>query len=114
MQKHYQCGLEAKNASTATERTEIEKSLGARYTELSRLPYFNVIRHHVVDPMHNLFLGLAKHVTNTWKELQILKPIHFAEVQKKADSIVPPPKIGRIPCKIGSGFSSFTADQWKN
>lgn len=35
LQKHYQCGLDPKNALTATERTEIEKSLGARYTELS-------------------------------------------------------------------------------
>lgn len=32
LQKHYQCGLDAKNALTATERTEIEKSLGAQYT----------------------------------------------------------------------------------
>jgi hypothetical protein len=25
-----------------------------------RLPYYNPIRHLVVDPMHNLFLGIAK------------------------------------------------------
>ena len=114
LQLHYQKCTEAKNATTATKRDEIEKSYGARYTELSRLPYFDVVCHHVVDPMHNLFLGLAKHIINTWKDLEILKLVHFVEVQRKVDSVVPPPKIGRIPRKIGSGFSSFTADEWKN
>ena len=64
---------EAKNAKTATERSHIEQSHGVRYSELLRLPYFDVIRHHTVDPMHNLFLGIAKHTTKTWKELNILK-----------------------------------------
>ena len=100
-----------KTASTASERAQIEKSIGGRYTELSRLPYLDVIRHYVIDPMHNLFLGLAKHVTNTWKDLQILKAVNFDEVQSKMDSIVPPAKIGRIPREIGFRFSSFTADE---
>lgn len=91
---HHKKSIDAKNAFTASEREQIEKSNGARYTELSRLPYLNIIRHHVIDPMHNLFLGLAKHVTNTWKDLQILKPVHFVELQGKVDSVVPPPKIG--------------------
>ena len=30
-----------------------------KWTELLRLPYFNPIRHYVIDPMHNLFLGIA-------------------------------------------------------
>lgn len=30
------------------------------------------------------------------------------------DQFQTPPSIGRIPHKIGSSFSSFTADQWKN
>ena len=68
---HHKKSIDAKNAFTASEREQIEKLNGARYTELSRLPYLNIIRHHVIDPMHNLFLGLAKHVTNT----QILLPI---------------------------------------
>jgi hypothetical protein len=31
-----------------------------RWSELSRLPYFDVTQHVVVDAMHNLFLGLIK------------------------------------------------------
>lgn len=30
----------------------------ARYFELSRLPYFDPIRMTVVDPMHNILLGM--------------------------------------------------------
>ena len=33
---------------------------GVRWTELLRLPYFDISRCVVVDPMHNLFLGLIK------------------------------------------------------
>src|SRR6266496_122623 len=31
-----------------------------RWSEMLRLPYFNPIRHLIVDPMHCLFLGIAK------------------------------------------------------
>ena len=33
---------------------------GVRWSELLRLPYFDIARCVVVDPMHNLFLGLIK------------------------------------------------------
>ena len=35
-------------------------------------------------------------------------------IQQRVDSVTVPPDIGRIPHKIRTGFSSFTADQWKN
>lgn len=37
-------------------RTE-ERKTGVRFSELFRLPYHDPIRSHVIDPMHNLFLG---------------------------------------------------------
>ena len=64
--------------------------------------------------MHNIFLGLAEHVINTWNDIGILQFSHLAKLQEKADLIVPPPKVGRIPRKIESGLASFTADEWKN
>lgn len=113
---HYNKCIEAKNALTATRRTEIEKAFGGRYTELLRLRYFDLIRHHVVEPMHNIFLGIAKHTTSTWKRCNILKADDFELIQNKVDSMTPPPKIGRIPRKISTqtGFSAITADEWKN
>ncbi len=64
--------------------------------------------------MHNLFLGIAKHTVDTWRQLQILKSVQFDMLQERVDSIIPPAGIGRIPRKISSSFSSFTADKWKH
>lgn len=38
----------------------------------------------------------------------------FSTIQKRIDRFTVPSDIGRIPYKIASGFSSFTADQFKN
>jgi hypothetical protein len=39
------------------DREEFFKKHGARYFELSGLPYFDPVRMTVVDPMHNILLG---------------------------------------------------------
>ena len=43
-------------------RDKFVKVHATRYSELSRLPYFNMIPMIVIDPMHNLFLGNDIHV----------------------------------------------------
>lgn len=48
----------AKSAVTKYEGEAFEHDIGAHYSELLRLPYFNIVRFHLVDPMHNL-LGTA-------------------------------------------------------
>ena len=63
--------------------------------------------------MHNMFLGTAKHVLQTWKLSITDFDKHLASVQRQIDAIHVPRDIGRIPSKIGSGFSGFTADQWR-
>ena len=45
-----------------TEQHKIEKENVVHYTELLRLPYFDTMRFSVVDLMHNILLGTAKHV----------------------------------------------------
>lgn len=101
-------------ASTKSARKKIIHDSGIRYSELLNIPHFDIVRCHVVDPMHNIFLGLAKHLIHTWKEKDILLPQHFSQLQEKVDLMTPPPKVGRIPRKIECKFSSFTADEWKN
>ena len=54
-------------ANTIKEKKEIEKKYGARFSVLHNLPYFDSVRSYPVDPMHNLFLGTAKHVIQMWK-----------------------------------------------
>ena len=45
------------------------KKWSVRYSELLRLPYFDIVRYHCLDVMHNLMLGTAKHMMNIWKSL---------------------------------------------
>ena len=81
-----------------------------------RLPYFNSVRHCVVDPMHCLFLGVAKWiVTKLWIGEGILDDVKLKIMQKRADMIKITSDLGRRPVRIatGDGFSSFTADMWK-
>ena len=68
----------------------------------------------IVDPMHNLLLGSAKHMMNVWKELKLITDKHLEAIQEKVDSFCTPEDVGRIPTKILSGFSGFKAEQWRN
>ena len=79
-----------------------------------RLPYFNSVRFLIVDPMHYLFLGIAKYlITKIWIEEGIITRDNLKTMQTRANSIQPFSDIGRLPKKIvtGDGFSNFTADQ---
>ena len=64
---------EVKGAHTATQHREIERKYGVRYSELLRLPYFDIVEYHVVDPMHNLLLGTGKYLMTLWKEKGIME-----------------------------------------
>lgn len=48
------------------------------------------------------------------KRKGLLTAVEFEKIQEKVDSFIVPDDIGRIPSKIASGFSGFTADQWRN
>ena len=102
------------NAKTKTEMLKLEKQFGTRYSELLRLPYFDVVRYHCVDVMHNLLLGTAKNLLSVWLSNSVLTPSTMELIQEKVDKMATPAKLGRIPQKISSIGSSFTADQWKN
>ena len=61
---HRTKALEAKNATTAAAQEKIQQEIGVRHSELLELKYFDIVRYHMIDAMHNLFLGTAK---NVWK-----------------------------------------------
>ena len=52
------------------------------HSELLRLPYFDIIEYHVVDPVHIMLLGTGMHMMNIWKEEGILKNKDFKLIQK--------------------------------
>ena len=112
---HRRIAMGLRNFNSLKEQVEQESAQGLRYSALLMLPYFNAPRMLIVDPMHNLFLGTAKHfLQHIWVDCSVLNDQTWEILQSRVDSILVPPGIGRIPFKIKSGFSSFTADQWKN
>lgn len=103
-----------KVAPTQTAREELVSQYGLRYSVLLKLPYLNIVRQHVIDPMHSLFLGVAKHAVSVWKDTGILSPGAMVRIQETVNAVEVPSSLGRIPGKIASGFAGFTADQWKH
>lgn len=97
-------------------RKRFVKLTGVRWSELLRLPYFDPVRFIAVDPMHCLFLGIAKWIVKRiWVDENILSQNALLLVQKKMNEFQIPADLGRIPGKVhcGEGFSNFTADQWR-
>lgn len=92
----------------------MEREFGIRYSVLSDLCYFDMPRMCIIDPMHNLLLGTAKRMVEVWKTLNILSSAYFDNIQERVNGFVTPSDMGRLPGKISSGFSSFTAEQWRN
>lgn len=99
-------------AKTPTKRKQLESRFGCRYSVVLRLPYFDVVRMHVIDPMHSFFLGTARKVTKHWRK-KYFKKKDLIEIQSKIDKFVAPVSVGRIPHKIASGFAHLTADQFR-
>ena len=50
-------GEEYANLNTANARDTFVKRYATWWTELARLPYFDLVRMITIDPMHNLLLG---------------------------------------------------------
>ena len=93
------------------------KKHGVRWSELLRLPYMDPIRFAAVDPMHCLFLGVAKWIIKSiFVNQGKLSMEQLRVAQIRMDHVELPSDIGRIPPKIAignDGFSNLTADQWK-
>ncbi|KAL3858314.1 hypothetical protein ACJMK2_012908 [Sinanodonta woodiana] len=100
-------------AKTKGSREELERKYGIRYSVLLELHYFDPVRMTILDPMHNLFLGSAKHMLKIWNATKILRDEHLGMIQEKIELIQCPSDVGKLPQKFSS-FGSFTADQWKN
>ena len=114
-EQHQQTVARLGACKTKAEQSKIESQTGFRNTALLKLPYFNPSRMLVIDPMHNLFLGTAKHILrDVWLKQNTFTLNDFLIIQSRIDRTVVPSTIGRIPHKIATGFASFTADQFKN
>lgn len=106
LQHHVNIAHDYVTAETATKQDAIISEHGVRYSVLIHLPYLNVVRHHIIDPMHNLLLGTAKHTIEVWKKKGLLSNKSLETVEERALCIKSPYDVGRLPSKIGSGFSA--------
>ena len=102
------------SCNTRMEQVELERKYGVRFSCLSKLPYFDCSRMCIVDPMHNLLLGTAKRVMKIWLASEVLSEKRLLSIQEVVDTFITPIDIGRVPLKIASKFSGFTAEQWKS
>jgi len=69
----------------------------------------------IIDPLHNLYLGTAKHMfKDIWLEREVISHATLNVLQTCVDDTISPPDLGRIPRKIASNFGGFTGEQWKN
>ena len=57
---------------TKTGLQAAESKFGIRYSVLMSLPYYDPVRLTVVDTMHNLLLGTAKHAFDVWVQSDVL------------------------------------------
>lgn len=84
-------------------REDKQAKYGTRYCQFIQLEYFDCIRFTIVDPLHNLFLGTAKHLMkNVWLPNKILKQNDLKSIQELIDNMKVPSNMGRIPNKIAS------------
>lgn len=107
-------GNEFNHAHSKSDAAAIAKKNGFRYSQLLRLPYFDMVRMTATDPMHSFLLGLVKRETEL--NLQLLTPTQRQEFIRRVKSIKMPSDVGRLPTNIfdnSEGASGVTANQWK-
>ena len=64
--------------------------------------------------MYNLLLGTAKYVMELGTSRGSISEAQLLLIQRKAEQIIVPVDMGRIPVKIASSFAIFKADEWKH
>ena len=63
-------------ARCQTEVNAVVRLTGTKYSVLFQLPYYDAVRFVIIDPVHLLFLGLAKTTLKVWKEKELINDKH--------------------------------------
>ena len=93
-----------KQASSKSEKKQLESKYGCRYTPLLELPYYNSIKFCVIDPMHNLYLGTAKRMWKLWVSEDIIKKSHLKLIDERIQSLNIPSDVGWVPGNMESNW----------
>ena len=110
-----------KDAKSKAEADRIQKQHGLRWSELIRLPYFDLSRMITIDPMHTFLLGMVKdecenHVSNESTNPHALSGSKRSEFFRRMKTLKVPYDIGRLPSNMKemNSLSGLTAEQMKN
>eukprot|EP00112_Aurelia_sp_Birch-Aquarium-sp1_P009705 Seg2112.2 transcript_id=Seg2112.2/GoldUCD/mRNA.D3Y31 product="hypothetical protein" protein_id=Seg2112.2/GoldUCD/D3Y31 len=112
-EEHKRLAEETQEAQTKTQQTNLESASGVRYSEFFKLPYFDPIEFHVVDPMHNLLLGTAKHIFGVWIEKGILSDKDIDDIDKLSNEMGKMSEQGRTTKSLKL-YKTMKAEEWKN
>ncbi|PKC64471.1 hypothetical protein RhiirA1_396016 [Rhizophagus irregularis] len=93
--EHRQNALGWRRCNSDASRNRFAKQTGVRWSELLRLPYFDPIMFTIVDPMHCLFLGIARWIVKRlWIEMSVLSQETLKIIQKKMNEFQIPSDLG--------------------
>ena len=112
-EKHNRHSVKLLDCSTRKQYEEKAKQYGIHYSILTKLDYFDAVRFHIIDPMHNLFLGIAKKTWKLWME-NVFSKQDLVKINKKIEQMNIASDVGRIGSNISSNYGNFTAQEWKN
>ena len=91
-----------------------ESEFGCRFSVLLHLPYFDPVRHTLIDFMHNLYLGTGNHMFKLWISLGLIGKDEFPIIEQKCKLFTLPNSVGRLPTNIASNYGGFKAAQWRS
>ncbi|KAL6299004.1 hypothetical protein BKA93DRAFT_753720 [Sparassis latifolia] len=122
-EEHRQHAQEYLQEMDPQRRAEFFMQHATQYYELSHLPYFDAVRMTVVDPMHNILLGVVKtQWLDAWINTKALRErTAVNKVCRELDQVHEylkifemPQWVARLPNNVGyAAGGSLTADEWK-
>lgn len=111
-QKHLKHIEEIRRAPDS-QKVKIEKKYGIRDSPLLKLSYFDAIEFNVIDPMHNLFLGVAKTCWRVWCSQKLLTEKDQQTVSDRLDELMTSHTGDCLPTEIKTNWGPWTANNWK-
>ncbi|OCH83767.1 hypothetical protein OBBRIDRAFT_742729 [Obba rivulosa] len=122
-QEHLRRAQEYKTLNGKKEREQFFKKHASRWFEFSRLPYFDPVRMAIIDPMHNILLGVVKtQWCDVWIQGKTLRgrtatkkvPRELDEIHEILANFEMPRWVARLPSDVGyPAGGSLTSDEWK-
>lgn len=108
--EHRLAAKQIQEETSPTAQQKLCSELSTRYSVLQEHEYFDCIRYFVVDPIHKIYLGTAKHMMkNVWlnEKNDFIRDEDFQRIQELVDSMTVPQDIGRIPGRFHAVFQDL-------